>query len=128
MNLERRAAMLAGKSAGGLDVISGTAVCSGTTLTMPIPAGHFFYASLAKPAEGHMLDGGHLRQIYRDGYGFFRLKQGYGGAERQTGNPFDNIYYVTQSAEQIVLNCSNGNTSGLLVDGDEWTFVAWKEA
>ena len=111
-------------SAGGIDVISGKAVCSGTTLTMPIPAGYYMHAY---NGSGRTYAEGDLREVHRDPYGIFRIKSAYSGAERMNSNPFATLFWITQSEAQIVLNCTNRNTTGLLADGDEWTFIAWKE-
>lgn len=123
--MTRRRELAPAAAAPSINVIAGTAVTVGTTLTLPIPSDYYFHAY--KSSDG-TIEEGELREVHRDPYGLFRIKSANGGNERINKNPFISQFWLTQSSTEMTWNCTNKNTSGLLVDGDTWAFVAWKEA
>lgn len=103
-----------------MKIISGTAVVNGTLLTLPIPDDYSFYCYLS--SERVFVDGD-LRRFFKDKLGVVQQKRITLAVQNTTG---DFPWWIVVDRAGISINGTNKNTMGLLHDGDEWTFIAWK--
>lgn len=120
--IARRGLMGAGS---GIDVICGTSTVVGTTLTMPIPSGYYYHCYLK---SARTIADGDLQIVHATPLGLYRKKDAVGVMERLNTDPFVAQFWISRNGDNMTFSCSNPNTSGLLYDGDEWFYIAWKEA
>lgn len=115
-------------AANGIDVICGTATVAGTTLTMPIPSGYYYYVYLI--SEREIVDGDLQAVLATPRTGLYRNKSipNLGFMERISSDPLISAFWMSHSGDNMIFSCSNANTSGVIHDGDEWFYFAWKEA
>lgn len=119
-----RRAMLALQAGGGtVDVLFGHATADDKSLTLPIPLGYDWYAFMsdvsqktettevlrrAQDAVGRLCDKTNIVNVSRDG---------------SQGDTF-----ITRSDDSLTIKGSNANTSGKIVAGVDYTYIAWKES
>lgn len=126
LQIPRRGMM--GSAGGSIDVICGTATAVGNTLTMPIPSGYYYYVYLM--SEREIVDGDLQAVLATPRSGLYRNKviPALGNMERLSSDPFVSAFWISHSGDNMIFSCSNRNTSGVIYDGDEWFYIAWKEA
>lgn len=112
-------------SGNAVEMICGTATSGAGTLTIPVPEGYYYHAYNASRtfADGDV-------QFYlctRSGLFISKHSVAPYYVERLNTDPFGTHIFLTRTATDVTWRGTNGNTSGLIYDGDEWFYIAWKE-
>lgn len=123
LNDRRRALMAANGNV--VEMICGTATSGEGTLTIPVPEGYYYHVyNVSRTFADKDV------QFYLcTANGMFISKHTVSPyyAERLNADPFGTHTFLTRTATDVTWRGAAANTSGLIYDGDEWFYIAWKE-
>ncbi|MBQ6274492.1 MAG: hypothetical protein IJK63_09740 [Oscillospiraceae bacterium] len=123
MSDRRRAMMLQTAGGGTVDVLFGHATADDKSLTLPIPLGYDWYAFMSDVSQ--KTENNEVLRRAQDAVGWLCDKTNTVNVSRD-GTQRD--IFITRSDDSLTINGYNGNTSGKIVAGVDYTYIAWKES
>jgi hypothetical protein len=118
-------------SDSGIDVISGTVTASSGKLVLPVPRGYYFVALLSTVralAYGDLPEIMHISSAGNERWCARKVPENGGGSIATQSNSATPPWWISVSDAVVTVNASNNNTSGTIKAGDEYFYLAWRDA
>ena len=131
MSLLARRGLMASGIVDGIDVISRTVTASSGELVLPVPRGYYFVALLSTERTLEYGDLPEIMHISSAGTEKWCARKAPGSGSSSIAiqsNSANPPWWISVSDAAVTVSASNVNTAGLIKAGDEYFYIAWRDA